>query len=167
MGGAGGSQSFGDAMSKIASQAKAQQLLELRDQRRREIRDRISKVIGFLVVTGLLGAAYYYRAPLQEFVSSKLTTSNQPHIGAGMAAALGGVQADAAKRDSQIDELTASMKTANPVDTLKNLQASAAKRDSQIDEMSAPMKVGSTGESLKSIQANAAKSDQVLNAITR
>jgi hypothetical protein len=124
-------ESFDEAMNKIALQAKAQQLLEARAQRRQALIGKLKKIGGFLVVIALFGAAYYYRNDIQAYVSAKLDT--KPKMDATTAAALKGVQADADKRDQALDEISSSMRQQSTGAALKSLQTNAQNRDKVLD----------------------------------
>jgi hypothetical protein len=78
--------SFERAMNQIVGQAEAEQERELQLQRRRQLLERIRKISLLVCLTGGLAATFCYRAPIQDFVSSKLgsitkstaTTSTTP-----------------------------------------------------------------------------------------
>ena len=59
-------------MSKIVGEAEVLQQQEIRDQRRRQIFGRVRGIFVGLFLLTILVTAFCYRAPLQEFVTSKL-----------------------------------------------------------------------------------------------
>jgi hypothetical protein len=95
---------FAKAMGRIAIEAENQRQLEERRERRQRIFSRIRSVGGFLLGAVVLGAGYYYRAQVQDYINSKLAKA--PTISAGTGEAIKGIQADAEKRDQVLDSLT-------------------------------------------------------------
>lgn len=98
------SDAFKDEMSKIAMQAEARRLLEIRAEERRKGAAKVRNAILFLIVTAILVVAYYYRADMQKFVEAKLDRT--PTVNAATSAALQGLKSNADKRDKALDELT-------------------------------------------------------------
>ena len=102
--------SFERAMNQIVGQAEAEQERELQLQRRRQLFGRIRKVSLLVCLTGGLAAAFCYRAPLQDFVSSKmgnLTKSEATPATTTTGAATASIakaQANASLTDKIIDE---------------------------------------------------------------
>ncbi len=98
------SDAFKDEMSKIAVQAEARRLLEIRAQEKHRQMNKIKGAIFFLMVTAALVVAYYCRDDLQKFVNAKLDRT--PTVNAATSDALKGIKANADKRDKALDELT-------------------------------------------------------------
>ena len=93
-------------MGRIAIEAENARQLELRREKRQILFGRIRTAGGFLLGAAILGAGYYYRAQVQDYVTAKL--SKTPQMSAGTGEALKGIAADAAKRDQVLDTLAGS-----------------------------------------------------------
>ncbi len=94
-------------MNQIADEADAEQLLELKAQRRRQIFTRIRRGVAFCLFTAALATSFFYRAELQQFASEKFL--NNPKAGpvdSTTSEALKGLQAHAEKRDKTLNDIT-------------------------------------------------------------
>ena len=96
---------FEKAMGRIAIEAENQRQLEERRERRERIFDRIRSVGGFLLGAAVIGAGYYYRAQLQDYVTAKLNKST-PQMSAATGDSIKSIAADADKRDQVLDSLS-------------------------------------------------------------
>jgi len=106
--------SFDLAMSKIANEAEAERLNEIRAEERRRKMGKVRGIVAFLAIAtaGVMGLCYH--AELQDAIYSKLqATPRSAGIEAGTSATTEGkaastldkAQANAATRDNLIDSL--------------------------------------------------------------
>jgi hypothetical protein len=95
---------FANAMNQIAGQAEKERAQELRAQQRQVLMGRVRSVAMFLILGAALAAGYSYRTQLHDFVMAKLDT--KPTINSQTSQALSAIQANAAKRDKTLEDLT-------------------------------------------------------------
>ncbi|MDB6056549.1 MAG: hypothetical protein JWO95_393 [Verrucomicrobiales bacterium] len=95
-------------MEMLGEEANEEQLREARLQHRHKIMSRVRMWCGFLIFVGAIGYGYVYRGPLQDFVYDKCFKNDNGSGSVAETAAretLGGVQAQAGKRDSILNEI--------------------------------------------------------------
>lgn len=98
--------SFAKAMEILGEEANEEQLREAKLQRRRKTMGRIRKWCGFLVFVGAIGYGYVNRGPLQDYVYDKFFKNDKGSVAETTAKnTLGGVQEQAGKRDSILNEI--------------------------------------------------------------
>ncbi len=95
---------FANAMNQIAGQAEKERAQELRAQQRQALLGRVRGVAMFLTIGAALAAGYNYRTELHDFVMAKLDA--KPASNSQTAQALSAIQANAAKRDKVLEDLT-------------------------------------------------------------
>jgi len=95
---------FARAMNQIVNEAETQRQEEARTQRRRELFGKARRSLVFLFGATVIGFGFYHRQELQQFVSSKLDT--RPQVDGQTSGSLTNIQAQAARRDQALDEIT-------------------------------------------------------------
>jgi hypothetical protein len=94
---------FTMAMGKIIAEAEAEQAAEVRAQHRRRILTRVRGVISFLMVVGMLVAAFCYRGKLQSLLMPKTAATQTSN---GSSASIKSAQDSAAARDKALNEIS-------------------------------------------------------------
>jgi hypothetical protein len=93
---------FSMAMGKIIAEAEAGQAAEVHAQHRRWIFNRVRGVISFLMVVGMLVAAFCYRDRLQSLLMPKAAPTQTSN---GSSASIKSAQDNAAARDKALGEI--------------------------------------------------------------
>ncbi|TAL01966.1 MAG: hypothetical protein EPO07_07855 [Verrucomicrobia bacterium] len=97
---------FTDAMNQIAAEAESLQQREEIAARRRQLYAKARGWVAGLLWAAFLGCGFYYHHELQQFFSEKFL-AQKPRINGTTGAALKSIEAQAAKRDAVLDEVTA------------------------------------------------------------
>jgi hypothetical protein len=101
--------SFEQAMNQIVNQAKAEEQRELQEQHRQMLYARVRKVLIVGFVLAGLATAYAYRAPIQEYVVSKMPAGTQSETNTpagGAQVTISKAAENASVRDRIVDEVS-------------------------------------------------------------
>jgi hypothetical protein len=100
-------QSFASEINKIATQARAVELHELKAQRRRELFAKFRRFGMIVLGLALVAGGVYYRQQIQQTVQDKFFgPSKVGKIDEATGEKLKDIQVMAKKRDAALDELT-------------------------------------------------------------
>ena len=98
---------FENVMNRIAGEAEAERVQEIKLQQRRARNAKIRKVCGLLLFVALVACGYHYRADIQQLqvkITDKL--NERPKIDGGTGEAMKSIQGNSEKRDKMLDEIT-------------------------------------------------------------
>jgi hypothetical protein len=103
----GMNQSFASEINRIATQARAVELHELKAQRRRELFAKVRRFGMIVLGLALVAGGVYYRQQIQQTVQDKFfSPSKVGKIDEATGEKLKDIQVMAKKRDAALDELT-------------------------------------------------------------